>query len=70
MLTKFIETEPEIKSMNIIYHDLYYTVFINIDDKEIVNNKKEHNENAYINFGNCLTPNQYIGRKNNIEILR
>ena len=38
--------------------------------KKIVNNKNEMNETDYINFNDFSTPNHYIGRKNNNEILR
>ena len=55
--------------MNINSYDLYYTVLKNRDDKEIVNNKDEDNENDF-NFDDFITPNHYIGRKNDNEILR
>ena len=52
--------------MNNNYYDLYYTFIENGDGKEIVIDK---HENDYINFIDIL-PNLYVGRKNNIELLR
>ena len=46
---------------------MYYTVIKNRDEKEVVNDEYE---NDYINFKDTITPNHYIGRKNNNEILR
>ena len=51
------------------YYDLYYTVIENRDDKEIVNDRYEDNENDYVNF-NDIVHNHYIGRKIKNEILR
>ena len=65
---KFLQTKPQIKNMNFNYYDLYYTVIENRDEKEIVNNKNDDND--YINFNDIITPNHYIGRKNNYVILR
>ena len=53
--------------MNINYYDLCYTVIKNRDDKEIVN---DAHENEYNNFNDFISPNQYIGRKNDNEMLR
>ena len=52
--------------MNTYFYDLYYTVIENRDEKKIVVNQYE---NDYINL-NDIFPNQYIGRKNDNEILR
>ena len=66
LLMKFLQTKPQIKNMNLNYHDLYYTVIKNRDDKEIVKNK---NKNDYFNFNDIIF-NYYIGRKIIKEILR
>ena len=55
--------------MNINYYDLYYTVIKNRDEKDNVDHQNENNENDYINV-NDIVPNQFIGRKNNKQILR
>ena len=34
MLMKFLQTKPQVKSMNINYYDLYYTVIKNRIDKK------------------------------------
>ena len=60
MLMKLLQTKPQVKNMN-IYYDLYYSVIKNRDEKEIVDNYYEDD---------IITPNHYIGRKNNNEILR
>ena len=39
LLMKFLQTKPQVKDMNIIYYDLYYTVIKNKDEKEMVNKK-------------------------------
>ena len=65
-LMKFPQTKPQVKNMNNIYYDLYYTVIKNRDEKEIVDNKYE---NDYIDF-NDFIPNHYVGRKNNKETLK
>ena len=41
---KFLQSKPHVKSLNIKYYDLYYTVIENRVDKEIVNNNYENNE--------------------------
>ena len=42
LLMKIYQTKPQVKNMNTIYNDLYYTVIKNRDDKEIVDNKYEN----------------------------
>ena len=66
----FLPTKPQVKNMNNNYNDLYYTVNEKRDEKEIVNDQYEDNENDYINFNDFLTPNHYIGIKNNDEVLK
>ena len=61
LLMKFLQTKPQVKRMNIIYYDLYYTVIKNRNDKEIVND--DEYENDYINFTDIVTPNHYVGKK-------
>ena len=56
--------------MNNNFYDLYYTVIKNRDDKEIVNDQYEDNENDYNKYEDFITPNHYIERKNNNEILK
>ena len=60
LLMKFLQTKPQVKNMNIIYYDLYYTVIKIRDDTEIVNDKYE---NVYNKFNDIITPNHYIGQK-------
>ena len=62
LLMKFLRNKPQVKNMEFIYYDLYYTVIKNKDENDIVDN---HYENIYINFNDFITPDQYIGRKNN-----
>ena len=66
LLMKILQNKPQNKNMNINYYDLHNTVFKSRDDNEIVNN----NENDYIIFKDFVTPNHYIGIKNDNEILR
>ena len=67
LLMKFLQTKPQVKNMIINYYDIYYTVIRNRDEKE---NVDDQYENDYINFIDFITPNQYIGRKNNKEMIR
>ena len=50
-----------------IYNTL---LFKNRDEKEIVNDEFEDNENDFINYEDFITPNHYIEQKNINEILR
>ena len=56
--------------MNKNYYDIYYTVIKHRDEKEIVNDKYEKFENNYTNYNNFITPNPYIGRKIDHQILK
>ena len=66
---KFLQTKPPVKKMNIKYYDVCYNVIKNRDEKEIVNIQYESNEKKFINFIDFITPNHYIGRKNDNVIL-
>ena len=57
---KLLQTKPQVKNMNINYHDLYYTVFKIRDDNEIVKNNETYDD--YIKY-NDIAPDHYIGRK-------
>ena len=48
LLMKFFQTKPQVKNMNINCYDFHYTVIGNRDDKEIVNDNFERNENDYM----------------------
>ena len=69
LLMKFLQTKPQVKNMNIIYCDLYYTVIKTRDGNRDIDNQFENDDNDYINF-NDIVPTHYIGIKNNNEILR
>ena len=56
LLMKFLQTKPQNKKMNSKFHDLYYTVVKDRDDKEIVNENR--NDKSYLNFNNSIIPNQ------------
>ena len=60
LLVKFLQTKPEVMSMNIDYYDLYHTVIKNRDEKEIVN---KNYENDYISLNDVIIPNHYVGIK-------
>ena len=59
LIMKFLQTKPQVKSMNNKYYDLYYTVIKYRDDNEI---GVFIYENIDINFFDYITPNQNIGR--------
>ena len=66
---KLLQTKPQIKNMNINYYDLYYTVIKTRDENRDMSNQYENDENEYINFNDFITPNLYIGRKNDNDLL-
>ena len=68
LLGKFLQTKPEVISTNFKYYDLYYTVFKNRNETEVVVDEDKGND--YNNFKDSITPNHYIGRKNNEKTLR
>ena len=70
LLMKFLMTKPQVKNMNINYFDLYYTVIKIRNENKDIDNQYENDENDYININDFITPNHYIGIKNNNEILR
>ena len=61
LLMKFLQTKPNVKGMNHIYFNFYYTVIKN--KNEVVNDKYEINEIDYNNFIDYITPNHYIGKE-------
>ena len=69
LLMKFLQTKPQVKNMNINYYDLYYTVIKTKGKNKDIEIQYENDENGYINFNDFVTPNHYIGRKNDNEIL-
>ena len=57
--------------MNFVYYNLYYTVIKNRKEKD---NEEEQekivdDENDYINYNDFITPNHYIGIKNDNVML-
>ena len=66
--TKFIQTKPQVKNLNISFYDLYHFVFKNTDEKEIV--CENENDKFSLNFDDFIFPNHYNGRRNDIEILK
>ena len=68
LLMKFLQTKPQVKNMNINYHDLYYTVIKTRDEN--IDNHYENDENNYIDINDFINPNHYIGIKNRETILR
>ena len=69
-LMKFLQTKPQVKNMNINYYDLYNTVIKVRDENRDIDIQNENDENDYIDINDFITPNHYIGIKQNNEILR
>ena len=69
LLMKFLQTKPKVKNMNINYFDLYYSVIKTRNENMDIDNQYENDDNDYFNFNDFITPNHYIGIKNNNEIL-
>ena len=68
-LMKFLQTKPQIKNLNINYHDLYYTVIKVRDENEDKYNQYE-NDNDFINFNEFIALNHYFGIEPREIILR
>ena len=52
---------------------IYNLLWLKKDEKEIVDDQYGNNENFkndYFNLNDFTTPNHFIGRKNNNEVLR
>ena len=64
LLMKYLQTKPQVKNMNINYYDLYYTVIKVRDKNKDIDNQYENEYNDYINVNGIITPNHYIGIKN------
>ena len=64
LLTKHLQTKPQVKNMIIKYYDLFYTVIKATDDNN------DNIENDYINFNDFITSNHYIGIKPRETILK
>ena len=67
---KFLQTKSQVKNMNNNYYDLYYTVIKTRDENKDIDNQYENDDNDYINFNDFITPNHYIGIKNDNVILK
>ena len=67
---KFLQTKPQVKNTNINYYDLYYTVIKVRDGNRDIDNQYDNDDNDYIDINDIITPNHYIGIKQNNEILR
>ena len=70
LLLKLLMTKPQVKNMNINYYDFYYTVNKTRDENKDIDNQYENDKNDYINFHDFITPNHYIGIKNDNVMLR
>ena len=70
LLMNFLQTKPQVKNMNTNYYDLYYTVIKTRDENKDIDNQYENDENDYININDFITPNHYIGIKNDNVILK
>ena len=70
LLMKLLQTKPEVKYMNINYHDLYYTVIKIRDGNKDIDSQYENDENDYIDINDYITPNHYIGIKSRETILK
>ena len=69
LLLKFLQNKPQVRNMNIISVDLYYTVFKNRDEKEIVIDEYHKTENDYNIFDDFIIPNHNISIKPREAIL-
>ena len=59
LLMKFLQTKPQVKNMNINYHDLYYTVIKIRDENKNIDNQYENDENDYISLSDVIISNHF-----------
>ena len=64
LLKNFLQTKPQVKSMDNILYDIDYTVIENNVEKEIMNVEYENNENDYNIYNDYIITNHFVGRKN------
>ena len=69
LIMKFLQTKPQVKKMDIIYYDLYYTIIKTGDENKNIDNQYEDDYHDYIDKNDFFRIPQYIGRKRD-EILR
>ena len=70
LLMKFLQTKPQVKNMNINYHDLYNTILKVRDENRDIDTQYDNDENDYIDINDYITPNHYIGIKPRETILK
>ena len=70
LLMKFLQTKPQVKNMNNIYYDFYYTVIKDRDEKEIVDDQYENVENDYNKYEAFIIPNHNISIQRRERILK
>ena len=63
LLMKFLQTKPQIKKMNIIYFDLYYTVIKTRDGNKDIDNQYENDDNDYFDINDFITLNRNISHE-------
>ena len=69
LLMEFLQTKQQVRTININYYDLCYTVIKNRVEKEIINIKNENYENDFIKF-NDIIPIHIISIKHRDTILK
>ena len=69
LIMEFFQTKVDIKNMNIIYTDLYYTVIKTRDENKNIDNEYENDYHDYIKINDFFITPQYVGRKHD-ELLR
>ena len=63
LLMKFLQSKPQVKNLNIICYDLYYTVNKTRDKIKDIDIQNENDENDYISLNDVIIPNHYVGVK-------
>ena len=58
LLMKFLQTEPQVRNMNINYYDLYYTIIKTREEDKDIDNRYENDYNDYISLSDVIIPNQ------------
>ena len=63
LLMEFLQNKPQVKNMNINYHDLYYTIIKTREEDKDIDNRHENDDKDYISLNDVIKPNHYVGIK-------
>ena len=63
LLRQFLQTKPLVTNLNKVFYELYYTVFKNRNDKQVITENEYENDKKFINLDDFKVPNHHVGIK-------